>query len=211
MPPGPVDTRRVVRVPARCATTIAFGGGRWETTTDDLAAAGCQVTARLPMRSGEGVSVTLRFPGVPFALEVIGTVAWASAAKPYRTGIVFTRGQEEQATRFVRAVLAAAPALARSAEARGMPGLRAPPPPRRPPPLRRSPPRPGDAPSAPSMPGNRSPQAQALVEVARAERAAGRAHSAIHWLRAARQLAPDDEDIAAELGTLAFQKRDAGT
>ncbi len=107
-----VQTRRAQRVEARCPAEVIFGAGRWHDLTEDLGSGGCRIVSRLPLRPGEPVSLTLRYGGVGFALDVVGTVAWTAPRPPWRTGVAFARGQEEKARRFVRAVLAVAPELA---------------------------------------------------------------------------------------------------
>jgi hypothetical protein len=79
--------------------------------TEDLGAGGCRIVARLALRPGEPVSLRLRYSGVAFALDVVGTVAWTAPRPPWRTGVAFARGQEDMARRFVRAVLSASPDL----------------------------------------------------------------------------------------------------
>ncbi len=111
-----MQTRRAQRVMARCPAEVVFGAGRWMGLTEDLGAGGCRIVSRLALRPGEPVSLKLRFGGVGFELDVVGTVAWTAPRPPWRTGVAFARGQEDKARRFVRAVLAAAPELA--AEAR---------------------------------------------------------------------------------------------
>lgn len=216
----PTSERRHPRAPrlsARCPAVVAFGAGRWNGETEDLASSGCRIVAHLALRCGEVLSLVLRFPGVPFELKVTGTVAWAAKAPPYRTGVAFAKGQEDDARRFVRAVLSADRSV-RPAPTRGAPrapGEDAPaeveaPAQRTRPTLWRA-----DAPgrTGPSAKDGarwaraRPPQAQTLLDLARTETAAGDFQAAMEWLRAALQLAPGDPEISAELGTLAFRGR----
>jgi len=195
------DTRRARRLAARCGLTVVFGAGRWEGETEDLGPLGCRIVSLMPLRRGEAIRLRLRFPGVRFPLDVAGTVAWAATVPPYHTGVAFARGQEADVQRFVAAVLAARPGLAR-ASADGVPIQRSI--------RRRRPRRPGPAapraappPAAePGLPG-RTPQAQKLLDVAHVERAGGRIASAVQWLKAALRLAPSDGEIAGELDALA--------
>jgi hypothetical protein len=180
------DLRRATRLAARCAATVAVSAARWQTETEDLSAGGCRVTSKLPLRRGDRVALALRFRGVPFPLEISGTVAWASGAPPYRSGIAFARGRETDASRFVKAVMGAAPALSRALAA--APASSAPRPPAHASPA-----------EDPAYPRPRPAQAQALLVVARAERASGRTQAAAAWLRAAVKLAPDDAELAREL------------
>jgi hypothetical protein len=108
-----VDPRRRPRVPARLAATVAFGAGRWELETEDVSEGGFQFVSRLPLRRGEAIRVQLRSRHVPFALDASGTVAWTSATPPFRTGVAFATGEERRRERFVKALLAAEPALSR--------------------------------------------------------------------------------------------------
>jgi hypothetical protein len=106
-----VETRRAPRLAARCPAEVAFGAGKWTGLTEDLGNGGCRIVARLALRPGESVSLRLRYGGVDFALDVVGTVAWTARRPPWRAGVAFARGQEEKARRFVRAVLARSPEL----------------------------------------------------------------------------------------------------
>ncbi len=106
------QTRRAQRVEAKCPAEVIFGAGRWHGQTEDLGWGGCRIVSRLALRPGEPVSLRLRYDGVGFSLDVVGTVAWTAPRAPWRTGVAFARGQEETARRFGRAVLAAAPELA---------------------------------------------------------------------------------------------------
>lgn len=220
MAPAPDRRRpRAPRLTARCPAVVSFGAGRWEGETEDLATSGCRIVAHFPLRRGEVVSLVLRFPAVPFELKVTGTVAWASKAPPYRTGVAFVKGQEDDAKRFVRAVRAADPAVVPAASGGApQPGEPAPVAPEEP--GHRARPRPtlwrADAPGPRTGPSAadgarwaraRPPQAQTLLDLARTETAAGNVQSAMEWLRAALQLAPGDAEIAAELGALAFRGR----
>jgi len=183
----PVETRRAQRVVARCSATVAFGGGRWEGETEDLGAGGCRFLSRLALRPGEPVSLRLSHQGVPFELEVVGTVAWTARRPPWRTGVAFVRGQEEAARRFLRAVVATAPRPASS----GGPGFRS-----LPAPLERR------QPTGSAELALRAGRVRALIAAALAEATAGRAARAIQWLRAALQLAPGDPEITAALEAL---------
>ena len=106
-----VETRRAPRLAAKCPAEVIFGAGRWTGLTEDLGAGGCRIVARLALRPGEPVSLRIRYGGVDFALDVVGTVAWTARRPPWRAGVAFARGQEESARRFVRAVLARNPEL----------------------------------------------------------------------------------------------------
>ncbi len=107
-----MQTRRAPRVPARCPAEVRFGAGRWTGLTEDLGAGGCRIVARLALRPGEAIALRLRFGGVREELDVVGTVAWTTPRPPWLTGVVFARGQENKAMRFLKAVVAAAPELA---------------------------------------------------------------------------------------------------
>ncbi len=184
-----VQTRRAPRVAAKCPTEVAFGAGRWVGLTEDLGAGGCRIVARLALRPGESVSLKLRYGGVSFVLDVVGTVAWTAPRPPWRTGVAVARGQEEKARRFVRAVLTASPELGVD-DATG--GIRTPPPlahgaPRHPPPTLLAP---------------RAAHVRALILSARSQVAAGNPEEAIHSLRAALELAPGNEEAMAELRKL---------
>lgn len=179
---GPLDTRRALRLAAHCTVRVGFGAGAWQAETEDVGATGCRFVAKLPLRRGEAVRLRLQFEGVPFALEVAGSVAWCARKAPWRTGVAFARGQEQVVERFVRAVAVAAPALALQAVAAR---------------------RPARAPVVPDRTvAERRAQARALLEVARADRAVGRNAEAREWLKAALKLTPDDAEIAQELGGL---------
>ncbi len=112
MPALPTRSRRAQRLAASCPAEVRFGAGRWTGHTQDLGEGGCRIVARLALRPGESVSLKIRYAGVPQALEVVGTVAWTTPRPPWQTGVAFARGQEADAKRFVRAVLAASPGLA---------------------------------------------------------------------------------------------------
>lgn len=183
-----VETRRAQRVPARCPAEVAFGAGRWVGLTEDLGDGGCRIVSRLALRPGEPVSLKLRFGGVKFALDVVGTVAWTAPRPPWRTGVAFARGQEEKARRFVRAVLDASPELATE---RPVGGLRAPPP------VRAVPQRLPQTLLAP-----RAAHVRALVLSARSQAAAGNTDEAIRGLRSALELAPGDPELVEELRRL---------
>src|SRR5512140_700128 len=160
-----VQTRRAPRVAARCPAEVAFGAGRWVGLTEDLGAGGCRIVARLALRPGEPVSLKLRYAGVGFVLDVVGTVAWTAPRPPWRTGVAFARGQEEKARRFVRAVMATSPEL-EVVGARG--GIRTPPP------LPRVRPRP-----AATLLQPRAAHVRALVISARSQLATGDAGEAV--------------------------------
>jgi hypothetical protein len=111
MEPVPARPRRTSRLAARCPAEVSFGAGRWVGLTEDLGAGGCRILARFALRPGEPLSLKLRYAGVSFPLEIVGTVAWSTPRPPWRTGVAFVRGQEQQAGRFVRAVRSASPDL----------------------------------------------------------------------------------------------------
>ena len=181
----PVDTRRAPRLNAQCPAEVLFGAGRWVGLTEDLGTGGCRIVSRLALRPGETVTLRLRYGGVP-PLDVVGTVAWTAARPPWKTGVVFARGQEEKARRFVRAVLAVSPDLGASrptaarVPARTAPGAR--------------------PPTALLKP--REARLWALLVAARSQAAAGDRITAVRDLRAALDLAPDHPEILAELRAL---------
>jgi hypothetical protein len=185
----PVDTRRAPRLPARCPAEVAFGAGRWAGLTEDLCAGGCRIVSRLALRPGEPVSLRLRYGGVDFALDVVGTVAWSTPRPPWKTGVAFARGQEALARRFVRAVLAAAPELAGPT---GGAGFRSGPRPASPGPQR----------PPPTLLPPRAARLRALLLAARSQAAAGERDSALRELRAALELAPGHPEVLAELKAL---------
>lgn len=187
------QTRRAQRVLARCPAEVAFGAGRWAGLTEDLGAGGCRIVSKLALRPGEPVTLKLRFGGVRFALDVVGTVAWTAPRPPWRTGVAFARGQEEKARRFVRAVLQAAPGLA-PARAEGG-GFRRPS-------LRFLRPRR----LAPTLLQPRAAHVQALLVSARSQSAAGHPEEAVRCLRAALELAPDHDEVRAELRALGAEE-----
>jgi hypothetical protein len=185
----PVDTRRAPRMAARCPAEVAFGAGRWVGLTDDLCAGGCRIVSRLALRPGEPVSLRLRYGGVDFTLDVVGTVAWSSQRPPWKTGVAFARGQEALTRRFVRAVAAAAPELA------GLPGgagFRTDP--RPVPPAAQRPP--------PTLLPPRAARLRALLLAARSQAAAGNRDAALRDLRSALELAPGHPEVLAELKAL---------
>jgi tetratricopeptide (TPR) repeat protein len=188
MPAVPMQTRRAQRVMAKCPAEVMFGAGRWMGLTEDLGAGGCRIVSRLALRPGEPVSLKLRFGGVRFELAVVGTVAWTATRPPWRTGVAFARGQEDKARRFVRAVLAAAPELTPE-KAQG--GFRRPSFPRL---------RPRSA--VPTLLRPRAAHVKALLIAARSQSAAGNPEEAIRNLRAALELAPDHDEVLAELAAL---------
>jgi hypothetical protein len=183
----PTETRRAPRLAARCPAEIAFGAGRWSGVTEDLADGGCRIVARLALRPGEPISLTLRFSGVPFALGVVGSVAWTAPKPPWRAGIAFARGQERAARRFVRAVLAAEPALG-AVPAR---------------PILSPPTTPRVRPTGPARPvglvAPRAAHVRTLVLAARSQAAAGQVELAARTLRTALELAPEDVDALETL------------
>jgi tetratricopeptide (TPR) repeat protein len=179
-----MQTRRAQRVLAKCPTEVAFGAGRWVGLTEDLGAGGCRIVSRLALRPGELVELKLRYGGVGFELDVVGTVAWTAPRPPWRTGVAFARGQEEKARRFVRAVLQAAPELAPEKPEGGF---------RRPSFLSAS-----RRPAA-TLLQPRAAHVRALLLAARSQSAAGNPEEAIRSLRAALELAPDNEEVLAEL------------
>lgn len=189
----PVETRRAPRVAARCPTEVAFGAGRWVGLTEDLGPGGCRIVARLALRPGEPVSLRLRYGGVSFALDVVGTVAWTAPRPPWRAGVAFARGQEDKARRFVRAVLEASPDLGVESAAGGI---------RTPPPLPRGVPQ--HLPQTLLQP--RAAHLRALVLSARSLAVAGNVEEAIRSLRSALELAPGNEDVLAELRRLGVEQ-----
>lgn len=191
----PEESRRTLRVAARCAASIRFGAGAWETETEDLGPGGCRFVARIHLRRGEPVQVVLAHRAVPFEVRLGATVAWAAGAPPYRTGVAFARGQEGEAGRFVSALRTGVPALSRAAAAAGRRARADGRERRTPPPL-------------PHL--VRADRARALVSVARAERLAGRAAAAAGWLRAALQLVPGDPALIAELHEVEAEVDDGG-
>jgi len=184
----PLETRRAPRVAARCPATISFGAGRWEGETEDLGAGGCRFVARLALRPGEPVSLKLQYGGLRSALDVVGTVAWTAVRPPWRTGVSFARGQEEKARRFLRAVLSATPGLA---AARAEVGFRSAP---QPPPTSKRLPE--------TLLAPRAARLRALLVAARSQVAAGNSEQAIHELRDALALAPEDAEVHAALRAL---------
>jgi len=184
-----VQTRRAPRVAARCPAEVAFGAGRWVGLTEDLGAGGCRIVARLALRPGEPVSLKLRYGGVEYVLDVVGTVAWTAPRPPWRTGVAFARGQEEKARRFVRAVLTAAPELGVDSPTGGI---------RTPPPLAQGVPRH----LRQTLLQPRAAHLRALLLSARSLATAGNPEEAIRSLRAALELAPGDEDVLTEMKKL---------
>ena len=184
----PTETRRAPRLAARCATEVRFGAGLWTGSTEDLGAGGCRIVARFALRPGEPLSLKLRFGGVREALDIVGTVAWTAPRPPWTTGVAFVRGQEEKARRFVRAVLAAAPALAQAPDPDG--GFRAPPPP--------APVGPAPVPVLPQDPG----RFEALLLSARALAAVGSRAEALRAVREALVLEPGNGRAASLLRAL---------
>ncbi len=184
-----VQTRRAPRVAVKCPAEVAFGAGRWVGLTEDLGAGGCRIVARLALRPGEPVSLKLRYGGVGFVLDVVGTVAWTAPRPPWRAGVAFARGQEEKARRFVRAVLTASPDLGVDSAGGGI---------RTPSPLTAGVPRH----LAPTLLAPRAAHVRALVLSARSQAAAGTPDDAIHSLRTALELAPGNEEVLAELRKL---------
>jgi hypothetical protein len=184
-----MQTRRAQRVSAKCPAEVIFGAGRWLGLTEDLGAGGCRIVARLALRPGEPVSLKLRYGGVRFELDVVGTVAWTAPRPPWKTGVAFARGQEEKAKRFVRAVMAASPELM---DERVEGGFRSPNPPGHPGPRR--------LPQTLLKP--RAAHLQALLVSARSQSAAGNPEEAIRSLRQALELAPGNEEVLAELKAL---------
>ncbi len=187
----PTETRRAPRVAAKCPAEVAFGAGRWTGLTEDLGAGGCRLVARLALRPGEPLSLKLRYGGVGFALDVVGTVAWTAPRPPWRAGVAFARGQEEKARRFLRAVLDAAPELGLAAPAGGI---------RTPPPLSRPPH------ASPTLLQPRAAHVHALLLAARSQAASGNVEQAIRNLRAALDLAPGNEEALAELRRLGVEQ-----
>jgi len=187
---APLETRRAQRLAARCPAEVVFGAGRWVGLTEDLGAGGCRIVARLALRPGEPVTLKLRYGGVGFALDVVGTVAWTAPRPPWRTGVAFARGQEDKARRFVRAVLEAAPELTPD----GAAGIR------NPTPVPRAAPRNTPLPQTLLQP--RAAHLRALVLAARSQASAGNVEEAVRNLRAALELAPGDEEVLAELKRL---------
>jgi len=187
-----MQTRRAQRVMARCPAEVMFGAGRWIGLTEDLGAGGCRIVSRLALRPGEPVSLKLRYGGVRFELDVVGTVAWTAPRPPWRTGVAFARGQEDKAKRFVRAVLAAAPELAPE---RSEGGFRKP-----------SFPLLKPRPPAQTLLQPRAAHLKALLIAARSQSAAGNAVEAIRNLRAALELAPGNEEVLAELRALGVEE-----
>ena len=181
----PMETRRAPRMEARCPAEIAFGAGRWMGLTEDLADGGCRIVARLALRPGEVVSLVLRFAGVKFALDVVGSVAWTAVKPPWRAGIAFARGQERKARRFVRAVLAADPSLGAEPATPGFRSVRPRPAPARPAPV--------------GLVAPRAARVRTLVLAARSQAAAGELETALQTLRSALELAPGDPEV---LGTM---------
>lgn len=180
-----VETRRAPRVAAKCPAEVTFGAGRWVGLTEDLGAGGCRIVARLALRPGEPMTLKLRYGGVGFALDVVGTVAWTAPRPPWRTGVAFARGQEEKARRFLRAVLTASPELGLETTPGGI---------RTPPPLPRTAPRP-----SPTLLPPRAAHLRALVLSARSQAAAGNSAEAVRDLRAALEIAPGNAEVLAEL------------
>ena len=186
------ETRRAPRVAARCPAEVTFGAGRWAGLTEDLGTGGCRIVARLALRPGEPVSLKLRYGGVGFSLEVVGTVAWTAPRAPWRTGVAFARGQEELARRFLRAVLATSPDLG-AEKADG--GIRTPPP--------------GLHGVPQHLPQTllkpRAARLRALLVSARSQAGAGNQGEAIRDLRAALELAPGDAEVLAEMRKLGVE------
>ena len=180
-----VETRRALRVAARCPAEVAFGAGRWVGLTEDLGAGGCRIVARLALRPGEPVTLKLRYGGVNLVLDVVGTVAWTTPRPPWRTGVAFARGQEEKARRFVRAVVAAFPELAPEKTPGGI---------RTPPPVPHGVPRH----LPPTLLPPRAAHLRALVLSARSQSAAGNTEEAIRCLRSALELDPWNEEVLGE-------------
>ncbi len=184
------ETRRAPRLSAKCPAEVAFGAGRWIGLTEDLGAGGCRIVARLALRPGEPISLRIRYGGVAFALDVVGTVAWTTPRPPWRTGVAFARGQEDKARRFVRAVLTRSPEL--GAE-RSEGGFRAGP-------GAGHRPRPQHLPQTLLAP--RAARHRALLIAARSQSSAGNIEEAVRNLNEALDLSPGDPEALAALEAL---------
>lgn len=111
------DSRREQRLPLRAAGELLFGAGRWAVTVEDFGERGCQLVSPFPLRRGEAVFLSLTLPGLAGRLGCPATVAWASPAPPYRTGVAFGRQGADERARLRRALVGRDPALARPAPA----------------------------------------------------------------------------------------------
>lgn len=113
-----LDARQAPRLPVRVPAQLAFGAGRLAVVAEDFAIGGCGLISPLALRRGQPVFLSVHVPGAPdFAAHA--TVAWASPATPYRTGISFGPDRSPERERTVRAVLAAL-----SGPSRPLPALR---------------------------------------------------------------------------------------
>ena len=109
-----LNPRRAPRVAARCEARASLDGGVFTAPTESIGPRGCQLVAPLRFTVGDAIPLHLSNERVAFELEVKGRVVWAGARPPFRIGIEFVEGLPE-AERYFVALLAAYPALDRSA------------------------------------------------------------------------------------------------
>jgi len=108
-----VNPRRVPRAPARCEVTgLLEGGGHWSTDTIDIGPSGCQLVAPGRAKAGDPLKLLITNERVGSALAVLGRVAWARSAPPWRIGVAFEAESGADAARWFESLLAAYPGLA---------------------------------------------------------------------------------------------------
>ncbi|GAO02966.1 PilZ domain-containing protein [Anaeromyxobacter sp. PSR-1] len=108
-----VDYRRDPRLPVSAPAVLAASDGRWDVIAEDFAAGGCRVVSPVPLRLGTAAYLTLQLPSGAGHVAATATVAWNTAAPPWRIGFAFARSGGEERARQVRTLLDANPRLGR--------------------------------------------------------------------------------------------------
>lgn len=99
------EQRRFVRYDVHASVELEIHGRRHRCETDDLGAGGCRIVVPWPVEKGLSVELTLGGgPGAPSA-RGRATVAWVTAAEPYRVGLSFSDSLAEEAIRLIQAQL----------------------------------------------------------------------------------------------------------
>ncbi|HET9554451.1 MAG TPA: PilZ domain-containing protein [Anaeromyxobacteraceae bacterium] len=84
-----LNTRRALRVPARCRLRAEAGGEAWYGETEDIGPLGCRVVGPMPLPSGQPIRLAISTLRVDRLLEADGRVAWAGGRLPWRHGVAF--------------------------------------------------------------------------------------------------------------------------
>jgi hypothetical protein len=106
------NPRRSPRAPARCQVAVVSARGAFEADTEDIGAHGCRLASPRLVRKGEPVQLAVEHRDVRGALRLHASIAWTSAASPWRLGVAFDSQAHAESGRWFSRLLGAVPGLA---------------------------------------------------------------------------------------------------